>query len=314
MRSVVYSMLILGGALGVARLAGYRLPYLGVIALYMAIYAVVDLARRRHRTDSQVVGEEWPTSGPIGRFGQRGLVVAFAMTGLLALLNPFQLTQIVRQAVGDRRAERRSPESKETQIVYSLPFDGEWLVYNGGTTEATSHSWHVVAQRYAYDFVVADDEVGRHTGPGTKVTDYHAYGRPILAAADGTVIAVEGNIRNAPFVGYGIVDFASRSFFGNYVMVEHGPAEYGFYAHLAPGSPTVEVGDRVVRGQPLGVCGHSGHSSEPHLHFQVQDTDSLYDTCGLSIRFGDIEVNGDNREVSTLQVGDRVRNPPGSVQ
>lgn len=121
MRSVIYSMLILAAALGVAALADYRLPYLLVIVLYLAIYAVVDGVRRRRQVDGPLAGEEWPTSGPIGRLGQRGLAVTFALTGLLALLNPFQLAQIIRQAIGDRRAERRSSTDDETRIVYALP-------------------------------------------------------------------------------------------------------------------------------------------------------------------------------------------------
>src|SRR4029079_19787317 len=37
-------------------------------------------------------------------------------------------------------------------------------------------------------------------------------------------------------------------------------------------SVTVQVGDRVRRGQPLAAVGNNGHSSEPHLHLQVQDS------------------------------------------
>ena len=43
-------------------------------------------------------------------------------------------------------------------------------------------------------------------------------------------------------------------------------------AHLMQGSVTVQVGDRVRRGQPLAAVGNNGHSSEPHLHLQVQDS------------------------------------------
>ena len=42
---------------------------------------------------------------------------------------------------------------------------------------------------------------------------------------------------------------------------------YAFYAHLQPGSLKVKVGDKVRRGQVLGLIGNSGNSTEPHLHF-----------------------------------------------
>lgn len=41
------------------------------------------------------------------------------------------------------------------------------------------------------------------------------------------------------------------------------------YAHLAPGSSTVKVGDKVTRGQVIGTLGNSGNSSEAHLHFHL---------------------------------------------
>ena len=48
-------------------------------------------------------------------------------------------------------------ENYHTQVKYSLPFDGEWVVANGGVTEKTSHSWEIPTQRYAYDFIILDN-------------------------------------------------------------------------------------------------------------------------------------------------------------
>ena len=47
---------------------------------------------------------------------------------------------------------------------------------------------------------------------------------------------------------------------------------YVSMAHLQQGSVTVAVGDSVHRGQQLAAVGNNGHSSAPHLHFQVQDS------------------------------------------
>jgi murein DD-endopeptidase MepM/ murein hydrolase activator NlpD len=50
----------------------------------------------------------------------------------------------------------------------------------------------------------------------------------------------------------------------------------------------VEKGDRVRAGQILGLCGNSGNSSEPHLHFNVQDRARLFGSAkGLTVRFAD---------------------------
>jgi murein DD-endopeptidase MepM/ murein hydrolase activator NlpD len=58
---------------------------------------------------------------------------------------------------------------------------------------------------------------------------------------------------------------------GNFVMLRHGPKLFSLYAHMQPGRIRVRPGDVVRRGAVLGICGNSGRSSEPHLHFQLQD-------------------------------------------
>ncbi|WP_144675242.1 M23 family metallopeptidase [Desulfitobacterium sp. LBE] len=42
------------------------------------------------------------------------------------------------------------------------------------------------------------------------------------------------------------------------------------------------------RGDTIARCGNSGNTSEPHLHFQVQNTKNFYSSIGLSIRFTSI--------------------------
>jgi murein DD-endopeptidase MepM/ murein hydrolase activator NlpD len=58
---------------------------------------------------------------------------------------------------------------------------------------------------------------------------------------------------------------------GNHIVVDIGNGHFAFYAHLKPGSLRVRVGDRVKRGQVLGLVGNSGNSTEPHLHFHISD-------------------------------------------
>ena len=68
---------------------------------------------------------------------------------------------------------------------------------------------------------------------------------------------------------------------GNYVMLDLGGGRYGFYAHLQPGSLRVKPGDRVRRGQVLGLLGNSGNSDAPHLHFHVASAPFPLDAEGL---------------------------------
>lgn len=59
-------------------------------------------------------------------------------------------------------------------------------------------------------------------------------------------------------------------------------------AHLQHGSVVVEDGQRVERGERIGRCGHSGNSTEPHLHFQLQDAPDFFASMGMPIRFDDV--------------------------
>lgn len=92
-----------------------------------------------------------------------------------------------------------------------------------------------------------------------KYSDYHhgldigaRYGSDIIASRAGTVIWADWG-----WAGY-----------GNLVVVDHGERLKTYYAHLREFN--VVVGDEIVRGQKLGECGNTGHSTGPHLHFEIQ--------------------------------------------
>ncbi|MEM7116816.1 MAG: peptidoglycan DD-metalloendopeptidase family protein [Chloroflexota bacterium] len=296
----------------------YRLPFLAALLLYAVVYAVVAsimarLGRNKDVEEQGEVPEELPTSGPIGRFGQTGLIFSFTVTGLFSLLNPFQLTQMILQMIGNlwlqiRGGQNKQDELPANKVKYRLPFSGEWYIYNGGVTQEKSHSWGVLTQRFAYDFVQVDAQMRRHSGNGTDLNDYFCFGEEIVAAADGTVVKVVDRVRSAPFVGYGIVDFLATSFIGNHVIIKHAEGEFGLYAHLIKGTIPVQVGDEVKQGQAIGQCGHSGHSSEPHLHFHLQDRRNFYFAMGLPIAFNHLLVNREEVETRYVEAGDVVQN------
>jgi murein DD-endopeptidase MepM/ murein hydrolase activator NlpD len=128
-----------------------------------------------------------------------------------------------------------------------------------------------------------------------------------LAAADGVIVSTENRIGAAPFVGFGIVDVFARSLTGNRVIIRHAENEYGFYAHLIKGSVCVSVGEQVRRGQTIGRCGHSGHSSEPHLHFHVQDRENFFAAAGVPILFQDLAIDGEPIDAGQPRGRQRVR-------
>ena len=90
-----------------------------------------------------------------------------------------------------------------------------------------------------------------------------AVGVPVLAARDGTVMQVESGFSAAA---------VDRHFGGqaNHVRVLHDDGTMALYAHLDANGVFVRPGQRVRRGQRLGLSGNTGFSTGPHLHFAIQ--------------------------------------------
>jgi hypothetical protein len=175
------------------------------------------------------------------------------------------------------------PETFESTVEYRPPFDGEWTVLNGSPDRQYSHSWFPPRQRYAYDFVITDD-TGSTQDAGDGVKSFYCFDEPVLAPASGTVVRVKDGHRDHHRTT-GWIDPLQYRLAGNYVVIKHAENEYSFLAHLKQGSICVESGDQVKRGQAIGRCGHSGNSSEPHLHFHLQDHSIPYIGAGLPIQF-----------------------------
>jgi hypothetical protein len=243
----------------------------------------------------------------------------FASSILWGFLNPFGLRQMLRQAGGQLMASMRyvvnGIERYDTPLSLRLPFDGWWKVYNGGVTKSSSHSWHIISQRYAYDFVVVDETGKSFQENPSEPDNYFAFGQPVLAAADGTVIEARDGIRDYNRAGTGWIDWRTRDIRGNYVVIQHHNQQYTVYAHLQAGSVCVQPGEAVKAGRVIGKCGHSGHSTEPHLHFQLQDRADFHTAIGLPACFSGFErkrktneQHGEYIKLGQIERGDMVCN------
>ena len=82
---------------------------------------------------------------------------------------------------------------------------------------------------------------------------------------------------------------------GNCVLIQHRNEELSVLAHLKRGSIVVKAGDKVKRGQLLGLCGNSGNSSEPHLHYHLQNSLVLQDGLGVKCAFQKVVVTKDGK-------------------
>lgn len=152
---------------------------------------------------------------------------------------------------------------RHTAVVLHPPFWGEWSISQDEKGTIT----HLGEWRYAWDFVVKDDKNATFKQPGTVVSDYYAYGLPVLAPAAGTVVEVADGVEDNPVGGVEL-----KQNWGNTVVLWHGHYLYTKISHLKAGSIPVKPGDYIAKGDTLGLCGNSGRSPEPHIHFQVQTT------------------------------------------
>lgn len=76
-------------------------------------------------------------------------------------------------------------------------------------------------------------------------------GNPIYVTGDGTVVAVKHD----------------RGGYGNHVEVDHGFGYVTRYAHMS--RIDVEEGQKLSRGDCVGLSGKSGRITGPHLHYEV---------------------------------------------
>ena len=171
-------------------------------------------------------------------------------------------------------------EKNETKL--SLPFKGKWLAaWGGDTKELNQHD--TPNQKFAFDFLGVDEQRKTRKGEAQANEDYFAFGRQILAPADGNVTDVINGVRdNVPG------SMNPYSALGNAVFIKHSEYEVSILAHLKFGSVKVKVGDKVKRGQLIGLCGNSGNSSEPHLHYHLQNTPIIQDGIGIKCYFQEV--------------------------
>lgn len=203
--------------------------------------------------------------------------------------------------------------SPDDPVVLGAPLAGDGWLMGNGCCDALNFHRNVLfpvggaingGERFAIDFTAVKGDMpigaeltaGIELRPGTDGTanqDYLAYGAPVLAVADATVVKVVSDVPDtAPGgrpTGEGLT---VNTLGGNVVVLRLAPDLFAFYLHLAPDSTTVQVGDEVTKGQVIAQLGNSGNSSEPHLHFQLGTTPQAFSAKNVPYVFEDFVVNG----------------------
>jgi len=198
---------------------------------------------------------------------------------------------------------------RDPVAVISSPLAGDDWVAANGPSNTSAHRLTVIpinghaydSQRFAIDWVQIYPDGKTYRGDPLDNKNYRAYGAEIQSVADGTVTQIlDGLPQNIPNSSKLAVDITLETIGGNHAIVDIGNGRYAFYAHMEPGSLRVKVGDKVVRGQVLGLLGNTGNSSEPHLHFHICDQSSELGCEGMPYALPAFELlgKGDKWETS----------------
>jgi len=223
------------------------------------ILVLDDVYATRDAVPASVTHRIFATFGPVG-----------SDQGGTASLYPNQITEIGGLVT----------TSKLRPIVIGPPLTGDgWLASNGCCT-LNAHGNVVLptggrlngGERFAVDWIRLDPSVkplSAVKGDPSKNESYLAFGQPIIAVANGTVVSVVSDKPETP-PGALPSGIPFDQLTGNTIVLDLAHGIFATYGHMKMNSATVRVGERVKKGREIGRVGNSGNTSEAHLHFQLQ--------------------------------------------
>ncbi|PAR23200.1 peptidase M23 [Vibrio metoecus] len=138
------------------------------------------------------------------------------------------------------------------EITAYLHQDGQYYDKNGDSLQRAfqrypvDSKWRISSNFDPKRFHPVTKRVAPHNG-----TDFAMpIGTPVYTSGDGVVVMT----RNHPYAG-------------NYVVIQHGSTYMTRYLHLS--KILVKKGQKVSRGQRIGLSGNTGRVTGPHLHYEL---------------------------------------------
>jgi murein DD-endopeptidase MepM/ murein hydrolase activator NlpD len=224
---------------------------------------LIEAALAGQKIDPQLIaaaaqGGRLGNDGPLGRVDAAQLQQAALVAKALDVR--YQVTAAELHRLGIRPAAAGSPGG----------VGGPFEAAGNATFKALFNSWKKMDElqndviaipsdkpvradvTFTSGFGVRDDPFHRGAAMHPGIDLAGAYGTPVYATADGTVLRAGWNSG-----GY-----------GNMVELDHGRGISTRYGHMS--AVLVQAGDHVTRGQQIGRMGSTGRSTGNHLHYEVR--------------------------------------------
>jgi len=207
--------------------------------------------------------------------------------------------------------KRPSKDNYTCKSDFILPFTGKWCVFEGGTTKELSWGWSELILRYAYLFVILDENDSNLKSHGSAVENNFCFGSNILAVGDGVIVKVSNKHSDDPSnkEEEATAYTGTADILGNHIIIRHNKNEYSCVGNLMQSSISVKVGDMVKQGDVIAKCGSSGYLSNGScLYFLLQSGKSFNLSTSLPIAFTNIKAE-DSAAYDFIYKTERVKRP-----
>lgn len=178
----------------------------------------------------------------------------------------------ITQLTPDQIAEQynfNDEQKKQLSELLSPEYDELWDTITGNSgVVLTGNSTYIPTDIFAWPLLEngsLSSPFGYRTDPISGEVSLHGgtdismpTGSPILAAADGVVVAAQWH-----------------NSYGNYVKIQHAGVFSTLYAHCS--AIHVTVGQQVRQGEVIADVGATGRVTGAHLHFEVRINDQRVD-------------------------------------
>jgi murein DD-endopeptidase MepM/ murein hydrolase activator NlpD len=225
--------------------------------------ALIEAALAGHKIDPELIaaaaaGGRLAKDGPLARVEQAQLEQAALVAQALDVRYQVTAAELKRLGI--------SPSRVGSKGGVGGPFESA----GNSTFKSLFDSWKKLDQLQDGVIAIPSDKPVRTnveftSGFGVRSDPFHAgaamhpgidlagaYGTPVYATADGTVLRAGWNSG-----GY-----------GNLVEIDHGRGITTRYGHMS--AILVRAGDRITRGMQIGRMGSTGRSTGNHLHYEVR--------------------------------------------